>query len=213
MDSKAHFEPISNRTRCHAIFEENTGPVKNNGCYRLRESNTFSRAFLFALGPPLPALVSGVVILGRDGEKGGVLFSRISVGRGKFAPSTKRAFPSVYPRNARGGPERWGGAEFFGLHVALLGIGNQPNIAKRHRECLNGQLTRVSHARAKVRFAIEDGKREGCFRVSATAKRCVFRGWILVGVSAIWGYVFWSLLRRAICNRIWGIYIFFFQGL
>lgn len=71
MDSKAHFEPISNRTRCHAIFEENTGPVKNNGCYRLRESNTFSRAFLFALGPPLPALVSGVVILGRDGEKGG----------------------------------------------------------------------------------------------------------------------------------------------
>lgn len=69
---------------------------------------------------------------------------------------------------------RGGGVHFFG-HVALLfgkllysGIGNQPNIAKRHRECLNGQLTRVSDARAKVRFAIEDGKWEGCFRVSAT---------------------------------------------
>lgn len=111
----------------------------------------------------------------RDGEKGvggrGVLFSRISgvVGRGKFAPSTKRAFPSVYTPT-REGSKAHGGAEFFGLHVALLGklgIGNQPNIAKRHRECLNGQLTRVSRARAKVRFAIEDGEVGGlfsCFR-------------------------------------------------
>lgn len=63
---------------------------------------------------------------------------------------------------------RGGGAHFFG-HVALLGkllysgIGNQPNIAKRHRECLNGQLTRVSDARAKVRFAIEDGEVGGLF--------------------------------------------------
>lgn len=183
---------------------------------RFIESNTFSRAFLFALGPPLPALVSGVVILGRDGEKGGkgAFFLVEYQLAGASSPPRQRGHFHRSTRGTRGGgPERWGGAEFFGLHVALLGIGNQPNIAKRHRECLNGQLTRVSHARAKVRFAIEDGKREGCFRVSATAKRCVFRGWILVGVSAIWGYVFWSLLRRAICNRIWGIYIYFFQGL
>lgn len=45
------------------------------------------------------------------------------VGRGKFAPSTKRAFPSVYPqreeREKRGmGSKAHGGAHFFG-HVAL----------------------------------------------------------------------------------------------
>lgn len=74
MDSRADFEGRANQ-QSYSVPRDlrgKYGPLKNNGCYRLHdiESNTFSRAFLFALGPPLPALVSGVVILGRDGCTG-----------------------------------------------------------------------------------------------------------------------------------------------